>query len=103
MAFHLIALVTRHLIYEYCRLGKLQDALKLWNKMMSKGLKPDALAYNFMIYGCIANGALVKAFELHNDMLISGVNQIGLHTMPFFMELVSWLAQKNVSVTSLQT
>jgi pentatricopeptide repeat protein len=41
--------------------------------MLNKGLKPDTLAYNFLIYGCCIAGELGKAFELRDDMIRRGV------------------------------
>ncbi|KAF3780696.1 Ras-related protein [Nymphaea thermarum] len=61
------------LIYEYCKLGNLREAFRLWNDMLNRGLNPDTVAYNILIHGCCAHGYLRKAFELRDDMMKRGV------------------------------
>jgi pentatricopeptide repeat protein len=41
--------------------------------MLKKGVEPDLVAYNLLIYGCCVNGELNKAFELRDDMLRRGL------------------------------
>ncbi|GMP89258.1 hypothetical protein CsSME_00040914 [Camellia sinensis var. sinensis] len=47
--------------------------MKLWDSMLKKGLNPDTVAYNFLIYGCCVAGKLAKAFELHDEMMRRGM------------------------------
>lgn len=49
-------------------------AMRIWDSMISSGLKPDTVAYNLLIYGCCIAGELDKAFELRNDMVRRGLN-----------------------------
>ncbi|KAM1040205.1 hypothetical protein ACFX2I_029432 [Malus domestica] len=68
---------------EYCRRGNLIEAIKLWDVMLDRDLKPDILAYSFFIYGCCVTGEPTKAFELRDDMMSRGLkpNRVTYNTL----------------------
>ncbi|KAJ4702714.1 Pentatricopeptide repeat-containing protein [Melia azedarach] len=67
--FYLQLLDESVLIHGLCEDGKLREAMMVWTQMLSRGCKPDVVAYSSMILGLCNAGSLEEAFKLFNEML----------------------------------
>ncbi|PWA75496.1 Pentatricopeptide repeat-containing protein [Artemisia annua] len=56
----------------YCKSDNLQGAIRLFNEMIERGLKPDTVAYTSLISGFCFRG-FVEAQALYDEMLLQGV------------------------------
>ncbi|KAL2939449.1 hypothetical protein RDABS01_033609 [Bienertia sinuspersici] len=52
--------------------GNMLEALRIWDSMLSDNIRPDAVAYNFLISGCHLSGDVKKAALLRDDMIAKG-------------------------------
>lgn len=48
--------------------GRFDEADTIIKEMYEKGISPDSITYNILIYGYCRSGNLKKAFGLHDEM-----------------------------------
>lgn len=66
----------------YSYKGCFKDAIKLWNRMVEEGVKPDIVTYNAMISGHSMWGKTKEALSIIHEIKNSGLNR----------NVVSWTA-----------
>ncbi|KNA15184.1 hypothetical protein SOVF_100530 [Spinacia oleracea] len=60
------------LIHVLCLLGKLKDALIVWEELKHSGHEPDAFTYRILIQGCSKSYQVEVATRIFNEMLCNG-------------------------------
>ncbi|XP_068663014.1 pentatricopeptide repeat-containing protein At1g09900-like [Aristolochia californica] len=58
----------------YCKLGNLNNAMRLLNFMQENGCEPDEWTFTELICGFFKMGTLVVALDLFNKMAVCGLN-----------------------------
>lgn len=60
------------LIHVLCLVGKVKDALIIWEELKYSGHEPDAFTYRILIQGCAKSYRIEDATKIFNEMLCSG-------------------------------
>ncbi|XP_021759295.1 pentatricopeptide repeat-containing protein At4g01570-like [Chenopodium quinoa] len=60
------------LIHVLCLVGKVKDALIVWEELKHSGHEPDAFTYRILIQGCSKSYQVEVASKIFNEMLCSG-------------------------------
>lgn len=58
----------------YFKLGKAEDALKIWSIMKDYEVKPDHVLYSILVEGLKKCGLIAKAREFYSEMTSSGID-----------------------------
>ncbi|KAM7276001.1 hypothetical protein ACFE04_017867 [Oxalis oulophora] len=64
------------IISGYSRLGKMRQASDIFNVMVNSGIKPDAIAFNFLIDGFGKIGDMTSAQSIYDKMYSVGCNPV---------------------------